>query len=775
MPAAREKDRAIVVRVPYGSKAAGFDGTSLNDSNKYQANFQYALMGLPDETSSNAYVYPTRTITPEEAKRNNRVLTESPVVYIVVFKISEKMKKKDWLEKAVGDKEGGDFKLYKQSHVVYIGETNNILNRTNQHLHSADRLGGLGGEETYDDVAAEVGERKRADHVIQKAVAANIPVWQYVIWDTFFTKSMTLDMENKFIDYSHALDDVYTLNGRGNAQRSYYKSEEKDMVCSRIWQTLSLDDPALFPPEQDIWNSELYKVSPFHALGKEQSLAVNDVCDSALALLDGKPVCGEKLEDTSSLHRLIVVEGASGTGKSIVLSTLFVRLSQALKNCEDEESEYGLQPNNKVCLVVNQDQQLTMYTNLAKKIGLMRTKNDSDACVYKATPFLNAIDSGKREQPDIVLVDEAHLLRMNAHRSYGKGCSTRKDGSLMFHGNQLYDILLRAKVVIAVFDPVQVMRSSQYWEKKLVEEMLPANRPLSGGALTYSGAIEMRSNGNSTPGYDTFNYYHIALTEQFRIDASDNVMEWIDRLADPAAVGMKPIPEDTTPRQFPEGIHGDKPYDLRVYSSPVLLEAAIKRRTAEVEAKICSSSKKNREKRFAAPLCRLLATYDWGYNTKASDGSVVLYKVIGAGGNISWQMPVDGRPPAGFSGNAEDVFSRKWNYSISKNDGKSVWSSDVSADDEVGSYFSVQGFDLNYAGVIIGPSIKYREGHIVVDKTQSKDSEASGDYAEELILQQLKILIRRGIHGLYLFAIDPNLQSVLETEAQLTGRLDILD
>jgi hypothetical protein len=60
---------------------------------------------------------------------------------------------------------------------------------------------------------------------------------------------MTLDMENKFIDYLHAVDDVYALNGRGNPQPSYYKSEEKDVVCSYAWRYLSLFDPKLFSEE----------------------------------------------------------------------------------------------------------------------------------------------------------------------------------------------------------------------------------------------------------------------------------------------------------------------------------------------------------------------------------------------------------------------------------------------------------------------------------------------------------------------------------------------
>lgn len=43
---------------------------------------------------------------------------------------------------------------------------------------------------------------------------------------------------------------------------------------------------------------------------------------------------------------------------------------------------------------------------------------------------------------------------------------------------------------------------------------------------------------------------------------------------------------------------------------------------------------------------------------------------------------------------------------------------------EVGSTFSIQGFDLNYAGVILGPSVKYRNGKIIFDPNESCNTKA---------------------------------------------------
>ncbi|AEX77669.1 DNA/RNA helicase domain-containing protein [Corynebacterium diphtheriae] len=41
------------------------------------------------------------------------------------------------------------------------------------------------------------------------------------------------------------------------------------------------------------------------------------------------------------------------------------------------------------------------------------------------------------------------------------------------------------------------------------------------------------------------------------------------------------------------------------------------------------------------------------------------------------------------------------------------WAEKPHTINEVGSIFTIQGFDLNYAGVIIGPSVQYRDGKIV--------------------------------------------------------------
>ena len=55
---------------------------------------------------------------------------------------------------------------------------------------------------------------------------------------------------------------------------------------------------------------------------------------------------------------------------------------------------------------------------------------------------------------------------------------------------------------------------------------------------------------------------------------------------------------------------------------------------------------------------------------------------------------------------------------------KLSWAEQPHTINEAGSTYTVQGFDLNYVGVIIGPSVKYRNGRIVFDKDESENKKA---------------------------------------------------
>lgn len=88
---------------------------------------------------------------------------------------------------------------------------------------------------------------------------------------------------------------------------------------------------------------------------------------------------------------------------------------------------------------------------------------------------------------------------------------------------------------------------------------------------------------------------------------------------------------------------------------------------------------------------------------------------------------------------------------------------------EIGCIHTVQGYDLNYVGVIFGPEITFSKqtGRIEVIKENYKDNlgkAVSGDYEalRSYIINIYVTLLTRGIHGAFVYVCDPSLREYLK-------------
>ena len=100
-----------------------------------------------------------------------------------------------------------------------------------------------------------------------------------------------------------------------------------------------------------------------------------------------------------------------------------------------------------------------------------------------------------------------------------------------------------------------------------------------------------------------------------------------------------------------------------------------------------------------------------------------------------------------------------------------AWAEQPQTINEVGSTFTIQGFDLNYVGVILGPSVKYRDGKIIFDPSESHNDKAIRNrtlsdgtkhkFGEKLIQHEVRVLMTRGVNGMYIYACDPELRVAL--------------
>ncbi|GAA4166290.1 hypothetical protein GCM10022286_30730 [Gryllotalpicola daejeonensis] len=164
-------------------------------------------------------------------------------------------------------------------------------------------------------------------------------------------------------------------------------------------------------------------------------------------------------------------------------------------------------------------------------------------------------------------------------------------------------------------------------------------------------------------------------------------------------------------------------YDLRMFDSLAEMHAEIRARDAEVG------------------LSRLVAGYAWEWKSKKDRNA--------------FDIELDG-------------CRLQWNRTDKD------WINSPGSVDEVGSIHTVQGYDLNYAGVIIGPDLRLDEasGRIVFDRAHyfdKKGVESNGftghTYTDDEVLAFVRniyaVLLTRGIRGTYVYVADGMLRERL--------------
>lgn len=225
-------------------------------------------------------------------------------------------------------------------------------------------------------------------------------------------------------------------------------------------------------------------------------------------------------------------------------------------------------------------------------------------------------------------------------------------------------------------------------------------------------------------GSDTKTLY---LENQWRIQASKQTQQWIENLAHFENNSLIMPPNDET-------------YQIKFFDSAKKFKAAIEKKNEEVG------------------LSRLVATYDWKYSqgSRPKDGQ---YWTVNFGGEIvPWNLEL---PQVKLAQNKQIP-----------------WQEIAESIGEVGSDFTVQGIDLNYVGVILGPSVIWNEATNALDI----DADYSFDHAKmrkqkgtyntaenkAFLKNIVNVLLTRGVHGLYIYAVNDDLRRKLVTLNQTT-------
>lgn len=173
---------------------------------------------------------------------------------------------------------------------------------------------------------------------------------------------------------------------------------------------------------------------------------------------------------------------------------------------------------------------------------------------------------------------------------------------------------------------------------------------------------------------------------------------------------------------------GDRPdlgeYDLRFFGSVVEMRDAIRERERE------------------GGLARLVAGYAWDWKTRGN------------------------KPGFDF-----EIESAEFTWNRTDKD----WINSPNSINEVGSIHTVQGYDLNYAGVIIGDDLRFDDvaQRVTVDRASYRDRKGKENLAKlrrkttdedllRLVQNIYGVLLTRGMFGTYIHVRDPKLRRYIE-------------
>ena len=210
------------------------------------------------------------------------------------------------------------------------------------------------------------------------------------------------------------------------------------------------------------------------------------------------------------------------------------------------------------------------------------------------------------------------------------------------------------------------------------------------------------------------------LKSQFRCNGSDNYLDWLDEVL------YRPYFQVQT-------TFDRKEYDFQLFESPQDLYSEIKKLD-------CPTGPEKQSARLAAGYC-----WDWK-GELTPEGDLKKEVVIG-----DFQMPWETLTPARGSFRAQ--------YASSAD----TWAIEPEGINQIGCVFSIQGLELDYIGVIIGPDLTYDPVRNCLKAVPGITHNMNpGDDPDRFVKNIYRVLMSRGKKGCYVFCCDKGVAEYLK-------------
>lgn len=353
---------------------------------------------------------------------------------------------------------------------IYIGETQQLVSRTYQHLGNKD-IGNISNKATIETIFCRE-----------------------------FNKSAILDIEQNLIRHMKA-DGTFDVQNGNNGQyhdyynRFYYHNE----IFYEIWNEL-FKRKFVSKTISEIRDSDVFKYSPYTAMNDEQFEISKEILSSMCA----------SLAFNDGAKNISIVDGSAGTGKTILALTMLYHLLDCINgfksSAEDEENDH---------VIDYYKMQLSkmFLKNGIRKIGFVVPMGSLRQTISKVMKTCGLFDIDvigpfdvAKKNYDILFVDESHRLTGNINSGVtfnsfrnlasrlGLNCETT---------NQLEFVLKSARFVVLFYDEMQSVKNVD---------------------------ITKEEYQNTIKAYGNPSYYH--LTSQMRVLGGGDYIKFVDNLLD---------------------------------------------------------------------------------------------------------------------------------------------------------------------------------------------------------------------------------------------------